>query len=297
LKTSSGKIRRSACRELYEKGGRSTLERALWLQLMRVALASLLPQLRRSAVRLSDWLYAGYVWFWFGVLAPPTWLVAACLPRPRWSWSLSRVAARALFRMIGVPLITRGMENLPAAQPCVLVINHASYLDGIVICAALARQYGFVAKRELGEHFVSRVYLRSIGSEFIERFDLQRGLEDTDRLLHKLRAGQSLAFFPEGTFRRMPGLLPFHMGAFVLAAQANVPVVPVTIRGTRSILRDGQWLPRRAMITVAVGAPIAPASSEWNGAIGLRDAARQAMLETCGEPDLALEQWQQPKPA
>ena len=298
LKTSSGKIRRSACRELYEKGGRGVLERTLWLQLTRVALASLVPQLRRSAARLADWLYAGYVWFWFGVLAPPTWLVASCLPRPLWSWSLSRFAARALFRMTGIPLITRGMENLPPAQqPCVLVINHASYLDGITIVAALPRPYGFIAKRELGEHFVSRVYLKGIGSEFVERFDLQRGLEDTDRLLQKLRAGQSLAFFPEGTFRRMPGLLPFRMGAFVLAAQANVPVVPVTIRGTRSILRDGQWVPRRAMITVAIGAPITPASSEWNGAIGLRDAARQAMLEACGEPDLALEQWQQPKPA
>ena len=298
LKTSSGKIRRAACRELYDKGGRSVLERALWLQLVRVALASLLPQLRRSVARLSDWLYAGYVWLWFGLLAPPTWLIAASLPRPRRSWSLSRMAARALFRMTGIPLVTRGIENLPPArQPCVLVINHASYLDGIVIVAALSRPYGFVAKRELGEHFVSRVYLRGIGSEFIERFDLQRGLEDTDRLLQKLRAGHSLAFFPEGTFRRMPGLLPFRMGAFVLAAQANVPVVPVTIRGTRSILREGQWLPRRAMITVAVGAPITPASPEWNGAIGLRDAARQAMLEACGEPDLALEQWQRPKPA
>ena len=298
LKTSSGKIRRSACRDLYDRGGRGALERAVWLQLTRVAAASLLPQLRRSGARLSDWLYAGYVWLWFGVLAPPTWLVASCLPRVAWSWSLSRVAARTLFRATGIPLVVKGLENLPAGQqPCVLVINHASYLDGIVIVAALPRPYGFVAKRELGEHFVSRVYLSGIGSDFIERFDLQRGLEDTDRLLRKLRAGEPLAFFPEGTFRRMPGLLPFRMGAFVLAAQAGVPVVPVTIRGTRSILRDGQWLPRRAMITVYVSAPVTPAGSDWNAAIGLRDGARQAMLETCGEPDLALEQWQQPKPA
>jgi 1-acyl-sn-glycerol-3-phosphate acyltransferase len=222
--------------------------------------------------------------------------MSVCLPRPQWSWTLSRSAARALFLMTGVPLITRGAEHLPSpGQPCVLVINHASYLDGIVVVAALARQYSFVAKRELREHLVSRAYLQSIGSDFIERFDLQRGIEDTDRLLQRLRAGHSLAFFPEGTFRRMPGLLPFRMGAFVVAAQANVPAVPVTIRGTRSVLREGQWLPRRAMITVTIGEPIRPASSDWNGAIGLRDAARMAMLQTCGEPDLATEQWQPPK--
>ena len=291
LKTSSGKIRRGACRDLYERGGRGVMERALWWQLTQVALSSVVPQLRRSLTRVSDLLYAGYVWLWFGVLAPSTWLAAVCLPRPQWSWSLSRRAARALLRLVGVPLITRGTENLPpAGQACVLVVNHASYLDGIVIVAALARQYRFVAKRELKEHLVSRAYLQSIGSEFVERFDLQRGLEDTERLLGHLRAGQSLAFFPEGTFRRMPGLLPFRMGAFIVAAQANVPVVPVTIRGTRSILREGQWLPRRAMITVTVGAPIRPVSSGWDGAIALRDAARSAMLQAGGEPDLALEQ-------
>ena len=298
LKTSSGKIRRSACRDLYDRGGRSVIERALWWQLARVAFSSIVPQFRRALARLSEWLYAGYVWLWFGVLAPSTWLVSVCLPRPQWSWTLSRNAARTLFRMTAVPLITRGAEHLPPRdQPCVLVINHASYLDGIVVVAALARQHSFVAKRELHDHFVSRAYLKSIGSDFIERFDLQRGIEDTDRLLQRLRAGDSLAFFPEGTFRRMPGLLPFRMGAFVVAAQANVPVVPVTIRGTRSILREGQWLPRRAMITVTVGAPIRPASSDWNGAIGLRDAARIAMLQACGEPDLASEQWQPPKQA
>jgi 1-acyl-sn-glycerol-3-phosphate acyltransferase len=95
----------------------------------------------------------------------------------------------------------------------------------------------------------------------------------------------------------MPGLLPFRMGAFVVAAQAMVPVVPVTIRGTRSILREGQWLPRRARITVTVGNPVFPASPGWEGAIALRDAVRRAMLQTCGEPDLAFEQWQSPKGA
>ena len=296
LKTSSGKIRRSACRELYEKGGRSVIERAVWWQLARVAVSSIVPQLRRALARLSDWLYAGYVWLWFGLLAPATWLASVCLPRTQWSWTLSRAAARTLFLMTGVPLVTRGTEHLPrTGEPCVLVINHASYLDGIVVVAAFAQQYSFVAKRELEDHFVSRAYLRSIGSDFIERFDLQRGLDDTDRLLKRLQSGQSLAFFPEGTFRRMPGLLPFRMGAFVVAAQANIPVVPVTIRGTRSILREHQWLPRRARITVTVSPPIRPASSDWNGAIGLRDAARQAMLLGCGEPDLAAEQWPPPK--
>jgi 1-acyl-sn-glycerol-3-phosphate acyltransferase len=87
----------------------------------------------------------------------------------------------------------------------------------------------------------------------------------------------------------MPGLLPFRMGAFVVAAQAGVPVVPVTLRGTRSMLREGHWLPRRGALNVTIDEPIAPEGDDWNAGIRLRDAARLEMLKHTREPDLALE--------
>jgi len=93
-------------------------------------------------------------------------------------------------------------------------------------------------------------------------------------------------FFPEGTFTRVPGLLPFHMGAFTAAAHAGVPLVPVVIRGTRSLLRDESRFPRRVVVKIHIGAPIAPAGREWTAAVKLRDAARGAILQQLGEPDL-----------
>jgi 1-acyl-sn-glycerol-3-phosphate acyltransferase len=100
--------------------------------------------------------------------------------------------------------------------------------------------------------------------------------------------------FPEGTLHRMPGLLPFHLGAFLAAAETGVPVVPVTLRGTRSILRDKSLFPRKGRIRVHVSEPLSPASvggdvdaSDWDCAIRLRAAARVEMLRYCGEPDLA----------
>jgi 1-acyl-sn-glycerol-3-phosphate acyltransferase len=102
--------------------------------------------------------------------------------------------------------------------------------------------------------------------------------------------GQSLAFFPEGTFTRVPGLLPFRLGAFVAAAQGRVPVLPIAIRGTRSVLRAGQWLPRRGVVMVTVGAPIEPPSDvpdSFAAAVRLRDAARAEIAHNCGEPELA----------
>jgi 1-acyl-sn-glycerol-3-phosphate acyltransferase len=123
----------------------------------------------------------------------------------------------------------------------------------------------------------------------VDRLDSQRGVEDAGRFATSARGGQSLIVFPEGTFRRMPGLLPFRMGAFVIAAQSGVPVIPVTLRGTRSALRDGTWLFRRSRISVTFSKPIAPAGADWNASIVLRDAARAEMLRLCGEPDLGEE--------
>ena len=115
------------------------------------------------------------------------------------------------------------------------------------------------------------------------------------RFVETVRGGASLVVFPEATFRRMPGLLPFRMGAFVIAAQAGVPVVPVTIRGTRSNLREGQWLLRRGRMSVTLSAPIAPKGNDWGAAIQLRDAARAEILRLCGEPDLGDETGLAPK--
>jgi acyl carrier protein len=287
LKTSSGKIRRAACREVYEHGG--VPRRAVWWQVVRITWTAALPELRRASRAISSLLYAAYVWSLFWVIASVTWLTAVLLPRPSWSWAASRVAARLYARLTATPLAVHGLENLPAT-PCVLAVNHASYLDGIVLAAALpnqGRQYSFVAKKELQGKFIPRTYLRHIATDFVERFDPQQGAADVQVVAASLRAGRCPVFFPEGTFDRNPGLLPFRMGAFVVAAEAGVPVVPVTIRGTRSILRGDDRFPRHGAVAVIVGAPIMPDGNDWAAAVRLRDKVRAEILRLCGEPDLA----------
>ena len=288
LKTSSGKVRRAASRALYERGTIGTSSPALWRQYARLVRASVVPQLRRTLRALGATLYAVYAWTLFWLLAPAVWMTVALLPRPKWSLGVIRAAARWLQRLSGTPLRVEGIENLPRG-PYVIVANHASYLDGIILTAVLPGTFSFVAKREFTKHFIARIFLRHIGSEFVERFDLARGVEDTRQLVRAAQHGHRLVFFPEGMFTRSPGLLPFHLGAFVTAAEAGVPVVPVALRGTRSILRDGQWFPRRGTITVTVGPALPPENTDWAAAVRLRDAARVEILRHCGEPDLAYQ--------
>jgi 1-acyl-sn-glycerol-3-phosphate acyltransferase len=114
-------------------------------------------------------------------------------------------------------------------------------------------------------------------------------VEDTRTLTALARRGESLAFFPEGTLSRNPGLAAFHMGAFVASAESSQPLVPLTLHGTRSVLRDGSWFPRRHPIVVLIHPAIRAQGNDWSAALRLRNDARRIILEHCGEPDLAAQ--------
>ena len=132
-----------------------------------------------------------------------------------------------------------------------------------------------------------RALLSGFGTQFIERFDVAKSAEHANELADVAKRGISLIVFPEGTLTRNTGLMGFRTGAFQAAAQAGIPVVPVALRGVRSVLRDGTWYLRRAAVAVTIGAPIAPEGTDWAAAVKLRDAARAEILRHCGEPDLA----------
>ena len=197
----------------------------------------------------------------------------------------ARGAARAYLRLAGLPLTVKFPERLPPGQ-CVVVCNHASYLDGIVLTAALPPRFAFVIKREMAAVPGAGAVLRRLGSEFVERFDRQRGASDARRVLRNASQGRSLVFFPEGTFTRTPGLLKFHTGAFATATRANCPLVPVVLRGTRRALPPGGALPRPGPLQMELLAPLMPPAAGEHAAPELRDRTRAAMLAALGEPDL-----------
>jgi len=285
LKTSSGKLRRAASRERYEQGDLGKRQRAVWWQVTRLALTSVLPQVRRVRQSIAGILYAAYVWALCGVVLPVAWGIIALLPQRSWCQGVTRTTIRLLLRLSGIPLVMQGLEHLPRHEPYIVAVNHASYLDGPMVLAALPVDVHYVVKRELEAQYFTRVLLRRIGAEFVERFEVQQGIQDTERLLQAVQQGRSLVFFPEGTFLRVPGLQAFHMGAFMVAARAGVPVVPVGVQGTRTILRAEQWFPRPGKVRVTVGAPMCPQGSDWGAAVALRDAVRTQIAQYCGEPD------------
>jgi 1-acyl-sn-glycerol-3-phosphate acyltransferase len=201
--------------------------------------------------------------------------------------ALARACARAYLFLVATPLTLRFPERLPPGQ-CVVVCNHASYLDGVVLTAALPARFGFVIKREMSAVPLAGALLKRLGSEFVERFNRQRGAVDARRVLRNASHGHSLVFFPEGTFSRRPGLLKFHIGAFASAARAGCPVVPAVLRGTRRALPPTGALPLPGPIELEILPPLsAAAGAHLDEAVAeLRDRARAAILGALGEPDL-----------
>jgi 1-acyl-sn-glycerol-3-phosphate acyltransferase len=242
-----------------------------------------LPALARAPLRIAYALYAATAFLVLGLTALGAALILPGVERRR---AAARRVARAFLRVAGMPLTVRGMERLAPGQ-CIVVSNHASYLDGLVFTAALPARFSFVIKREMSAVPLAGLFLRRIGSEFVERFDRHRGAADARRVLRNAANGHSLVFFPEGTFTRTPGLLKFHTGAFVTAARAACPVMPAVVRGTRAALSPSGGLPRPGRIEVEILPAIhaEPQAGEAASA-ALRDGARQAILAALGEPDL-----------
>jgi 1-acyl-sn-glycerol-3-phosphate acyltransferase len=287
-KTSSGKLRRSAARSLYESGSLSKKGHALWWQLTRLSLSGLGHRARRLQRRMFDLFYAGYWWAVLVAGASMAWSVVLLLPSRDWRHRVIHRVARSFLWLTGLSPKVEVEEPIPA-RSVLLAVNHASYLDPLLLSAVIPGPLSFVAKEELAGQRVAGPFLRRTGTLFVRRTDVEGGVADTRKLLDASLSGERIVSFPEGTLTRMPGLLGFHVGSFLVAVEAGIPVVPIVISGTRSALRGGQWFPRPSKIGVHIGKAMRADGSDFRAAVRLRDAVRARMLALCGEPDLALE--------
>jgi 1-acyl-sn-glycerol-3-phosphate acyltransferase len=283
-KTASGKIRRAAARDLYLGKDLAGPQRPLWRQIARLSLAGL--GLRISHIRrvLVEILYAGW---WWAVVATGFllgWLAVMTLPLLTWRWAAIRTLARAALSGLRIPLSTSGIDKIPCRA--ILAFNHASYMDAVVLAAALPGEPSYVVKKELATQPFAGVLLRRLGVLFLDRFEVAESLADLEDATAAAQHNRVLVFFPEGTFTRRPGLSEFYLGAFRVAVQAKLPVLPGILRGTRSVLRSDQWFPRWSPVSITISDPIEPSGTGFASVVQLRDAVRAVVLAGCGEPDL-----------
>ena len=289
-RTDSGKVRRAALRELY-LGGRLLTGPPLSprRQALRLAATAAAGRLRRFGQAAGEWLYSRYWWGVVGAIGLVVWPLVQLLPNLHSRWQAVHVAARLMFQLAGHSVSVE-REGPTPAKGVVYVANHSSYLDSLVLSAILPGDLAYAGFKELADNPMQGPFLRRLGAMFVERFEPRGAVAAAEEALGELKKSRPLVIFPEATIMRMPGLLDFRMGAFTAAAEAGAPVIPIAIRGTRSILRhDHRWFPKRGRIEVHVGAPIEPSGHDFAAAVALKNAARADILAHVHEPDLAAE--------
>lgn len=236
--------------------------------------------------RLRDVLFGLYAVIIFAFCVIIGLLVAIFVPGAERRARCLAAVTKAVFVLSGTPVEVTGNDNLPDVD-CVVVANHASYVDGFLLKGYLPARFSFVIKGEMRSIPVVHFLLRRAGSRFVDRNESKASSRDARQIVKAAQSGQSLAIFPEGTFQREPGLLRLRAGAFVAAVRGNVPIVPVVISGTRHILPADRYLPRFGRIHVRILPPIEPEHASFSSHRELATEVRRRLLEELDEPDLA----------
>ena len=191
-----------------------------------------------------------------GILGPPILLIAWLVNKHDLVYPWALFGARNWLRLSGVRVRIKGLKLLDPKQPYVFVSNHRSYLDTAAMFVYTGRRIGLLAKKELLKVPVLGVGMGFVNVMAIDRSNRESAIRTTEAAAQRIKSGVSFAVFVEGT-RAKPGeLLPFKKGAFYMARQAGVPVVPVAIKNSDVLMGKGTGETRSGTIEMVFMKPI-----------------------------------------
>jgi 1-acyl-sn-glycerol-3-phosphate acyltransferase len=218
-----------------------------------------------------------------GLIGPPVLLVAWLAGKHDWVYPWANFGARAWLILSGVRVRVRGLELLDPKQTYVFVANHRSYLDTAAMFIYTGRRIGLLAKKELLKVPVLGVGMGFVNVMAIDRTYRDSAIRTTEAAAQRIRSGISFAVFVEGT-RAKPGeLLPFKKGAFYMARQAGVPVVPVAIKNSDVLMGKGTGEARSGEIEMIFLPPIDTQSRTTDEEINkLISGVRQSIAKALG---------------
>lgn len=198
---------------------------------------------------------------------------------------LPRAWARSLLWAAGVKVEFDNVEVIDPERSQVLVANHVSWFDVLALAAFLPGSYRFVAKKELASIPFFGPSWQACGHISIDRSDRTAAIRSLAEAREKLeRDHPTVILFPEGTRSPDGRLLPFKKGAFVLALQTGVDVVPAAIMGSREIMKKGSFLIYPGTVRIRFGDPIRVEGLEMGDRVGLTDTARAAVAGLLEDP-------------
>lgn len=194
------------------------------------------PHLLGRLLFCWSWIVAGGLLLFF---APPVLLIGILFKRQDWIYWWANWGARNWLRLQGVTVDVSGREHLDPDQPYVFVANHQSYLDAAPLFAFTGRRMGMVAKKELLKAPILGYGMGFVNVIAIDRSNRDRAVESLKIATERLRSGVSFGVCPEGTRARQGEMAPFKKGAFHMAVQAGVPIVPIALKNADLLMGRG----------------------------------------------------------
>jgi 1-acyl-sn-glycerol-3-phosphate acyltransferase len=191
------------------------------------------------------------------IFGPPAISIAWLLGKRELVYPWAEFGARTWLLLSGVKVKVRGRESLDPKQAYVFISNHRSYLDTATLFLYTGRRIGILAKKELLKVPILGVGMGYVNVLAIDRSNRERALKTTQVATDRIRSGISFGVFAEGTRARPGELLPFKKGAFYMAAQAGVPIVPVVMKNTDVLMGKGTGAARAGTIEVVFLQPVA----------------------------------------
>ena len=163
---------------------------------------------------------------------------------------------RSILRLVGIRVTINKQCKLDPHKPYVFVANHQNSLDILALADALPYPFGFIAKAELEKVPFLGYSIRNSASLFVDKSTPRKAVKSIKVAGERIRNGNSVMVFAEGQRTYSPRLYPLMKGAFAIAVEAGVPLVPITIRNTYRFFDERHWTARPGTVHLIIGEPI-----------------------------------------
>lgn len=200
-------------------------------------------------------------------------------PTGRMTHLFARIWARGILAAAGIKVEVQGLENLTLGSPLILASNHQGFFDIFALFAYVPIRFGWITKKELFRIPIFGYAMKRFGNIRIDRSNKENAREGLQAAARKIREGQSIIIFPEGT-RSLDGrLLPFKKGCFHLAEASEAPVVPISISGSFEIMSKRNFRVNPGTIHLVIGSPMRVQGTHEESRNGFTERLRQAIIE------------------